>query len=58
MITDEQLKVIKKELEYWAKSNDTEIAHGAADTIICELLITLGYSDVVKLYDKVPKWYA
>ena len=37
---------------------DTEIAHCDADDILCKLLISLGYSDVVELYNKVDKWYA
>ena len=58
MITDKQLKAIKKELRRYAKYYDQEMAHIEADYIICKLLIDLGYEDVVKLYDKVPKWYA
>ncbi|MDG0556530.1 hypothetical protein [Klebsiella quasipneumoniae] len=37
---------------------DKEIAHCNADGIICELLESLGYGDVVKEYDKIDKWYA
>ena len=38
-------------------SNDTEIAHGKADDIICELLREPGYGKVVDEYEKVEKWY-
>lgn len=37
---------------------DKEIAHCNADDVICELLKTLGYEDVVKEYDEIDKWYA
>lgn len=29
-----------------------------SDDILCELLTRLGYEEVVKEYNKVPKWYA
>jgi hypothetical protein len=37
---------------------DTEVAHANADAILCKLLISLGYTDVVDEYNKVKKWYA
>jgi hypothetical protein len=37
---------------------DPEIAHVNADEILCELLTSLGFSDVVEEFKKVPKWYA
>ena len=37
---------------------DIEAAHGQADDILCQLLISLGYADVVAEYRKVRKWYA
>lgn len=39
------------------KNDDTEIAHSAAD-VLCDLLKTLGYGDVVAEYDKVDKWFS
>ena len=30
----------------------------AADRILCQFLISLGYADVVAEYEKVEKWYA
>jgi hypothetical protein len=47
-----------KFLEEQKDNGDTEIAHGVADDVICELLEALGYSDVVEAYNKVDKWYA
>ena len=37
---------------------DTECAHGEADDILCDFLISLGYGDLVKVYHEVDKWYA
>ena len=37
---------------------DPEIAHVNADEVLCELLTSLGFSDVVEEFKKVPKWYA
>lgn len=41
-----------------AKNFDTESAHTCADKALCDLLIELGYEDVVTLWEEVPKWYA
>ena len=37
---------------------DVECAHGEADDILCDLLRSLGYEDVVEEWIKVEKWYA
>lgn len=37
---------------------DTERAHYKADEILCELLNSLGYQDVVEVYNDIYKWYA
>lgn len=39
-------------------SGDVEIAHGVADQVLCDLLTSLGYGDVVAAWDDVEKWYA
>jgi hypothetical protein len=39
-------------------NSDTEAAYGYADDILCELLKSLGFQDVVAEYEKVNKWYA
>lgn len=41
-----------------AGSGDVESAHASADRILCELLIELGYGNVVEAWEEVPKWYA
>ncbi len=49
---------IIERLKLAQKNGDTEGAHGMADDALCDLLINLGYSDVVTEYNKVDKWYA
>lgn len=39
-------------------SGDTENAHGQADKVLCKLLYGLGFADVVREWEKVPRWYA
>jgi len=40
------------------RSGDTEGAHGDADEVLCKLLQTLGYGDVVLEWQMIDKWYA
>lgn len=39
-------------------NRDKEGAHIEADEVLCDLLIELGYQDVVDAWLKVDKWYA
>lgn len=39
-------------------SSDIEAEHGSADEVLCALLISLGYQDVIDEWEKVEKWYA
>lgn len=47
-----------EKLKEQQNNEDIEVAHSIADTILCRLLESLGYSDVVREYDRVEKWYA
>lgn len=47
-----------EELKKIAKDNDIEMAHVEADSVLCQLLFTLGYGDVVTEYHRITKWYA
>jgi len=47
-----------EKLKECQKSGDPERAHGESDKVLCNLLISLGYSDVVSEWAKVPKWYS
>lgn len=46
-----------KELEDCA-TMDEECGHSWADQVLCELLRSLGYDDVVDAFEKLNKWYA
>ena len=46
------------ELKAEQRNSDTEVAHSNADDTLCELLISLGFQDVVEEWIKVEKWYA
>ena len=48
----------KNQLQEQQLNGDTESAHGAADHILCQLLVELGLEDIVDEYDKINKWYA
>lgn len=37
---------------------DAEVAHCMADCTLIDFLIGLGYTEVVKEYERVVKWYA
>lgn len=41
-----------------AAGGDTERDHCDADEVLCELLIHLGYKDIVDAWEEVDKWYA
>ena len=45
-------------LKTLAVDDDIEIAHKEADVVLCQLLFTLGYGDVVDEYHRIYKWYA
>ena len=53
--TIEEIIARLKELQ---QDDDIEGAHIQADWIICDLLEDLGYTKVIKEYDKISKWYA
>lgn len=54
-MTKQEVKAKLRELAKWG---DTEIAHIEADKAIMDFLTQLGHEDVVKLFDKIDKWYA
>jgi len=47
-----------KELKELDKLLDQEYEHVEADRILCKLLSSLGYEDVVEEYNKTDKWFA
>lgn len=40
------------------KQPRVETSHAEADRVLCDLLRTLGYGEVVDEYRKLPKWYS
>lgn len=40
------------------KEKDIEMCHAKADRVLMNLLIDLGFTDVVKEYELIEKWYA
>jgi hypothetical protein len=47
----EQLKMLKT-------NGDTEADHCIADDILISILTKLGYTEIVKAYEEIYKWYA
>lgn len=52
------LAIIKLEAAKSIEDADREVAHIRADEALCELLLALGYSDVVDAFEDIGKWYA
>lgn len=52
------MQALKAILEYEQEHGDLEGCHQRADNVLCELLATLGYPDVVAAWEKVDKWYS
>ena len=46
-----------EKLRKLADLDDPEVIHGAADDLLCDLLKKLGYDEVVKCFDELPRWY-
>ena len=38
--------------------DDAEATHSHADSILCRLLLSWGFDEIVELYSEVPKWFA
>ena len=47
-----------KRLKELSEQYDPEIAHEKADEILCEILLDLGFVEIVKAYSEIGKWYA
>jgi hypothetical protein len=39
-------------------AGDTEVLHARMDTNMAELLMSLGYGEGIKVFDRCDKWYA
>ena len=54
MTREEAIKILERE----QGNPDVEQAHSIADNVLIDLLDSLGYDDVIDVYEKVGKWYA
>lgn len=54
----EQYKELVKRMQECVGYHDIEYAHCSADSMLCELLNSLGYTEIVEMYEEVEKWYA
>jgi hypothetical protein len=52
-----QTAIYKKAMIECAQSDDPETAHAYADNLLCNMLIELGYGEIVDIYNLVGKWY-
>ena len=51
-------KSVVEELEELLNEKDREKAHVLADKVITDLLLQLGFEDVVRAWEKVERWHA
>jgi len=49
----EKMKKILDEYDGWEEED-----HLNADALLCELLIILGFQELIDVYSKIKKWYA
>lgn len=40
------------------QDGDPEDAHKEADSILTDLLLSMGLEEIVEAYNDIPKWYA
>lgn len=57
-LDDEIIQDVISKLKALQSNSDVEAAHNQADKILCDLLNSLGYDDVVKEFENLEKWYA
>lgn len=58
MTREEAIAELKKLQQEEKLSGDCEMTHMDADSVLCQLLFTLGYGDVVTEFNRLHKWYA
>jgi len=45
------------DMEYISQIRDIELRHTKADELLCEILTSLGYQDVVNAFNSMNKFY-
>lgn len=58
MLPAEAVIKIKEIVEKQKKDRDNESAHLNADDLLCNILYSLGYEELVEISHNMPKWYA
>lgn len=53
-ITPEKFKQLMLDL---SQDGDNEAAHGYMDSLMCDVLIQLGYGEGVEIYKNYERWY-
>ena len=54
-INEDQAILDAKEI---IEEGDTESSHINLDNLLCDVLESLGYEALVKVYNSAPKWYS
>lgn len=57
-MTEERKEYFLQKMLELQEGFDYEMEHIVADNLLCQMLIELGYEDIVSEYNKVNKWYA
>jgi hypothetical protein len=58
MNNNDLLKEYKEKILQSISIQDKENSHIYADAVLCDLLIELGFEEIVKIYKSSDKWYA
>jgi len=58
MLKHESHDKIKQQMIDLKNNGDIEVRHKTADALLCDLLNTLGFNDIVKEFNELDKWYA
>ncbi len=56
--TDQLDATIAEKLRELDKNDDGESSHKQADKLLCEILQSLGFTQTVKAFNEMTKWYA
>lgn len=58
MVNKKRSEEVVEKLKGLRLHSDIEDTHIKADKLLCDLLIQLGYKDVVDEFEKLSKWYS
>ena len=57
LLTEKEKEMFEKKLIV-CDDEDEETGHGNADEILCDILRRMGYRRIVRLFERLPKWYS